>query len=181
MEYYIPISLINDFLYSPESIYLHLVYQDFDDSLYKDTPQINGLINHVKVDNQTYSKSKHMLQGTYIFCDKYSICGKLDTFDTKKGILRERKSKVKQIHQGYIYQLYAQMFCLIEMGYIVRRLEIYSMEDNKLYPIPLPTSKNVTEFESLLSQIKNFDPKVVLSKMQLDHHAQISIYKNLSF
>jgi CRISPR-associated exonuclease Cas4 len=181
MEYYIPISLINDYLYSPESIYLHLVYQDFDTTLYKDTPQINGVINHAKVDNAQYSKSKHILQGTNIFCDKYGICGKLDTFDTKKGLLRERKSKIKQIHLGYIYQLYAQMFCLIEMGYTVKALQIYSMEDNKVYIIDLPNVKQILEFEEIINQIKNFDPIQVLSKMQNDHNAQISIYKNLAF
>jgi CRISPR-associated exonuclease Cas4 len=121
------------------------------------------------------------LQGTNIFCDKYGICGKLDTFDTKKGLLRERKSKIKQIHLGYIYQLYAQMFCLIEMGYTVKALQIYSMEDNKVYIIDLPNVKQILEFEEIINQIKNFDPIQVLSKMQNDHNAQISIYKNLAF
>lgn len=35
-------------------------------------------------------------------------------------------------------QLYAQYFSMIEMGYEVKKLKFYSMEDNKMYPIKLP-------------------------------------------
>ena len=36
------------------------------------------------------------------------------------------------------YQLYAQYFCLREMGYEVEKLKLYSLDDNKVYEIPLP-------------------------------------------
>jgi CRISPR-associated exonuclease Cas4 len=181
MEQYIPISLLNDFCYSPDSIYLHSLYQDFDDSLYKDKPQINGILNHTAIDSKTYSTSKHLLQNTMFFCQKYGLCGKIDVYDTKMGELIERKSKIKTIHLGYLYQLYAQYFALLEQGYQPKKLFLHSLEDNKRYPITIPNPEQIQEFETNLTKLKNFNPLDLLSKPHTDHNSQISIYTNLSF
>jgi CRISPR-associated exonuclease Cas4 len=181
MEQYIPVSLINDFLYSPDSIYLHSLYHDFDDSTYKDRPQLNGLLNHKSVDTKTYSTSKFLLQNTPFYSQKYGLCGKIDIFNTKTGELIERKSKIKTIHQGYIYQLYAQMFALLEQGYKVKKLTLHSLEENKRYPISLPTLVEIDEFETTITKLKNWDPLSLLQRTHTDHNSQISIYNNLSF
>lgn len=180
MEYYITASLLNDFLYSPTSIYLHGVYQDFDETIYKDKPQVNGTINHLAIDKGNYSNSKWILTGTMFYSQNYGICGKIDIFDIKKGLLRERKSLVKTMHLGYIYQLYAQMFGLQEAGYIVKKLEIYSMEDNKTYPVQIPNQSQIHDFAQLIEKIKNFNPLTILNH-HTDQNTNISIYSNLGF
>jgi CRISPR-associated protein Cas4 len=70
----------------------------------------------------------------------------------------ERKSHISEVYQGYIYQLYAQYFCLTEMGYQVEKLKLYSMDDNKVYEIPLPNEQTTKEFEAFLDQYQHFFP-----------------------
>jgi CRISPR-associated exonuclease Cas4 len=180
MENYITIAKINDFLYSPESLYLHSVYEEFDSSTYQGTYQINGLINHESIDNNKYSSKKSILQGTMVYCVKYNLCGRLDIFfiDDKKIV--ERKSKVNALFKGFEYQLYAQYFCLLEMGFEVEKLYLYSYEDNKNYEIPLPNDIDVLEFENLLFKINNFDPLTILNEAHSDENSKISIYNNLT-
>ena len=54
------------------------------------------------------------------------------------------------------YQLYAQYFCLTEMGYEVEKLKLYSLDDNKVYEIPLPNEKEIQIFEAFLEEYKPF-------------------------
>ena len=77
------------------------------------------------------------MQSLDVYCEKYRLLGKIDIYDGKKKILRERKRQIKQVYDGYIFQLYGQYFSLIEMGYEVDKMELYSMIDNKKYPIEL--------------------------------------------
>ena len=159
MEPYIPISFLNDFIFCPRSIYFHQLYGRSDESLYHSTDQSEGKAAHTSVDTKTYTTAKKVLQTTEIYSQTYGLGGKIDTFDTQTGILTERKKKIKMIYDGYIYQLYAQYHCLVESGYKVHAMRLYSMDDNKVYPILLPSEDNVRQsaFESLLKQIHTFD------------------------
>jgi CRISPR/Cas system-associated exonuclease Cas4 (RecB family) len=56
MESYIPISKINDFLYCPLSLYLHLSYEEFDQKNYHEEAQTAGKLVHKNIENQTYYK-----------------------------------------------------------------------------------------------------------------------------
>lgn len=125
----IAISNLNDFIFCPVSIYFHSL-EDGDDILTKDSYQLNGSNAHRKSDSATYSTRKSVLQGIGIYCEKYNLVGKIDVFDTKSGILTERKKKITKIYDGYVFQIYAQYFSLIEMGYKVVKLRLYSMDDN---------------------------------------------------
>jgi len=156
MDPYIQISLLNDFIFCPKSIYFHGLYQKYASNIYKDTPQKIGTMKHETVDEGRYSNRKNLLQGMPIFCEKYNICGKIDIFDEKIGELVERKTRVKVIYDGYRYQVYAQYFCLIEMGYGVNKIFIHSLTDNKRYPIAIPGKEKVAEFENLLARIRGF-------------------------
>ena len=93
-----------------------------------------------------------------IYSHRYNLAGKLDTFDIKKGLLTERKKKIKTIYDGYIFQLYAQYHCLIDMGFKVKNLRLYSLDDNKPYPIALPEENpdRQHQFEQLLHTIRQF-------------------------
>lgn len=160
---YIQISKINDFLYCPKSLYLHLMYENFDESLFHAQAQVKGRLNHKSIDEDTYSTAKRYIVGKEVYSEKYKIMGKIDIYDTKTKTLIERKTKVKQIFEGYKYQLYAQYFCLKEMGYEVNRLIIRSLEDNKNYDIPIPVGEDEQKFKYLVDKIWSFNPKTLLT------------------
>lgn len=157
MDSTITISAINDFLFCPKSLYLHGVYNSFDTSIYHDTPQTVGSITHENIEDQSYTTSKHILQGLSVYSARLGIKGKVDVYDSKNKCLIERKYRVKQVYKGFKYQLYAQMYCLIEVGFEVKRLFLHSLSDNKRYEIPLPTKAETEEFEEVIARMKSFD------------------------
>ncbi len=159
MEPYIPISFLNDFIFCPRSIYFHQLYGKSDESLYHSTDQSEGKAAHASVDNKTYTTSKKVLQTLEIYSNRYGLGGKIDTYDQTTKMLTERKKKIKVIYDGYIYQLYAQYHCLVEMGYEVEAIKLYSMDDNKSYPIKLPHEDTNRQkgFEMLLHQIHTYN------------------------
>lgn len=159
MEETILISYLNDFIYCPVSIYFHKLYGNTEKLLYQGESQINGTKAHESIDNVTYSTKKDILQGVEIFSSKYNIIGKIDIFDIKNKTLTERKNKIVKIYDGYVFQLYAQYFCLIEMGYVVEKIRFYSMQDNKVYNIKLPVEdiEMFNQFEKLIKEIREFD------------------------
>lgn len=154
---YIQISKINDFIFCPRSIYMHSIYEKFSPKLYHRTPQAVGKIKHENIDEGRYSTSKKYLQGIEIYSEKYNIVGKIDIYDKEKCALIERKNKISNIYDGYKYQLYAQMFCLEEMGYEVKKIILHSLSDNKRRNLPLPDKKEIKKFEGVIDKIKKFD------------------------
>ncbi len=93
-----------------------------------------------------------------VMSEKYQIIGKIDIYDSEKKILTERKKNIKKIYDGYRYQLYAQYLCLLEAGYQVSRLILYSLSDNKKYDVPFPTEEDINTFSEILAKIRSFDP-----------------------
>ncbi len=158
MEPYIRISTLNDFLFCPKSIYFHQLYEPLEKNIYQDTPQLKGTHAHTTIDKKDYSTSKEVLQGTAVFSEKYHLTGKIDLFHIGKKTLMERKKHISRVYQGQIYQLYGQYFCLLEMGYEVKKLKLYSMDDNKVYEIPIPDKQEVQKFEKFIEDFWHFDP-----------------------
>jgi CRISPR-associated protein Cas4 len=158
MEYPIPISYLNDFVFCPISIYFHQLYGDTDRMLAQCRDQINGTSAHAAIDHQRYSNKKSVLQGFPIFCEKYGLYGKIDSFDNDKGVLTERKKKISVIYDGYVFQLYGQYFSLIEMGFSVHSIRFYSFDDNKVYEVNLPSENAamLVKFEKTLASIRSF-------------------------
>jgi len=157
MDDYIQISKLNDFVFCPFSLYFHSVYEDFGQAVYHTSCQTKGKIVHQCFDKANYSTAKKYLQGIEIYSEKYRLCGKIDLFDKESGVLIERKNKINKIYDGQVFQVYGQYFCLLEMGYEVKRIFIYSLSDNKQYPVALPGSQEVAGFENLIWQIRKFD------------------------
>ncbi len=159
METYIKISYLNDFVFCPMSIYFHQLYGNRSKRLYHDLPQIEGRAAHEAIDNMHYSTRKNILQGADIYSEKYKLCGKIDIFNVDSGVLTERKKSISRIYDGYVYQLYAQYFCLNEMGYEIKKLRFYSSDDNKVYPVKKPEEDEsmFKSFESTLAAISEFD------------------------
>jgi CRISPR-associated exonuclease Cas4 len=159
MEREIPISYLNDFIFCPRSIYYHQLYGQLSTRLYQREPQIAGIYAHKSIDKKRYSTSKSILQGIDVYSSNYGIYGKIDTFDSKIGLLTERKKKIKVIYDGYVFQIYAQYFALDEMGFYVSQLRLYSMDDNKSHYIPLPHENLIMKdkFDLLINDLKNFN------------------------
>lgn len=153
------ISQLNDFIFCPASIYFHLLYGSRDNIIFQQAPQLNGTKAHEAIDKGSYSSKKSILQGISVYSEKYNLIGKIDIFDNSSHILTERKKKIKTIYDGYIFQIYAQYFALTEMGYSVKKLRLYSMDDNKTHDIPLPENDLIMleKFENTVRQIKNFN------------------------
>ena len=143
MELYLKISYLNDFIFCPLSIYYHQLYGELSERMYYGKAQLDGKAVHSAVDEKRYSTHKNILQGLDVYSDEYKLCGKIDTFDTDKGLLTERKKHIETIYDGYVFQLYAQTLCLREMGYTVKEIRFYSSDDNKVYPVPLPEEDSV--------------------------------------
>lgn len=139
MENNILITWLNDFIFCPKSIFYHNLYSDVNNVSFQEQSQINGTAAHENLDNGTYSSKDKCLTGVSVYCDRFNLTGKIDKFNLKTGVLTERKKKIKNIYDGYVLQLYGQYFCLMEMGYKVNSLNLYSMDDNKIFQVPLPT------------------------------------------
>ena len=58
MDDYISISMLNDFIFCPYSIYLHNVYMDADEGLYHAKPQTRGKVAHAAIDEKTGNMRK---------------------------------------------------------------------------------------------------------------------------
>ncbi len=153
---YIQISKINDFIFCPFSLYFHSIYESFDDGRYKAAPQVAGKLAHTNIEEKKYSSASRYLQGMEVFSEKYGIIGKIDIYDKQTKTLIERKKKIKKIYDGYIYQLFAQKLCLEEMGYPVKKMALYSVDDNKRYPIKI-TFWQKRKFFQTIKNIKTFD------------------------
>ena len=158
MENYIPISFLNDFTFCPRSIYFHQLYGNFDSRLYQKKPQIAGTAAHSSIDNGNYSTASYILKAYEVYSEKYQIFGKIDLFNTKTGLLTERKKKIVRIYDGYIFQIYAHYHALREMGYTISNLQLYSLDDNKKYPILKPEENQQLQnkFETLIEKIHSF-------------------------
>ena len=159
MELYLKITYLNDFIFCPLSIYYHQLYGDLAERLYYNNAQLDGKAVHETIDNQHYSTHKNILQGIDVYSDEYKLCGKIDIFDTEKGLLTERKKHIEKIYDGYLFQLYAQYFCLKEMGYDVKKIRFYSSDDNKVYDVALPEEnpEMFEKFKATSNKMQNFD------------------------
>ncbi len=158
MDDAILITELNDFIFCPVSIYFHKMYKDMDRMIYQNTDQINGTAAHKNVDEGTYSTRSNILTGLDVYCEKYNLIGKIDIYDAEKRVIRERKKRIKTIYDGYVFQIYAQYFALVEMEYKVDKLELYSLDDHKVYDIALPTVDKdmLFKFEKVIEDIKKF-------------------------
>lgn len=178
METYIPISWLNDFIFCPYSIYLHNVYNYLDENVYHTTSQSKGKHAHSSIDNNNYSTHKDDIVGIYVYSNQLEVCGKIDIYHQKSHLLVERKRQIKTIYDGYIFQLFAQYFCLEEMGYKVEGLALHSLIDNKRYPVELPHGYFLDKFRQTLDKVKNFDPNLYEIKPNIQK-CRACIYRDL--
>lgn len=158
MENYISISNLNDFIFCPYSIYLHNVYMDTDEEIYHAIPQTRGKAAHESIDKKTYSNRISDIMSLPVYSDELGVYGKIDLYKESEHKLIERKYQLKQIYQGQIYQLWAQYFCLIEMGYKVESIAFYETSINKNHTIPLPSDEDKRMLIEFINTFRMFNP-----------------------
>lgn len=158
MEDYISISTLNDFIFCPYSIYLHNVYMEADEDTYHATPQTRGRIAHQTVDKKTAGSKSNDLVALPVYSVELGVMGKIDLYKQNEKTLIERKYRLKQIYQGQRYQLWAQYFCMLEMGYEIEKLAFYEISTNKMIPVALPSVFEKEELVRFITRFKRFDP-----------------------
>ena len=157
MDDYISISTLNDFIFCPYSIYLHNVYMDTDEEIFHATPQTSGKRAHETIDKKSSSSLKNEIQSLPISSDELGVMGKIDIYRQKEKLLIERKNNLKHIYRGQLYQIWAQYFCMTEMGYEVKKLAFYEISTNKMITIDLPTETEKEELVSFIDKFKKYD------------------------
>ena len=162
MDDYILISNLNDFIFCPYSIYLHNVYMDADEDVYHAAPQTIGKAAHESVDMKTYSSCKNEILALPVYSDELGIMGKIDLYKVNEKKLIERKYQLKHIYQGQIYQLWAQFFCMTEMGYAIDSLSFYEISTNKMHPISIPDTENKNELLRFIDSFRHYNPEEAL-------------------
>ena len=177
MEDYISISTLNDFIFCPYSIYLHNVYMETDEGLYHATPQTKGKLAHEPVDSKTSSNRSNDVFALPVYSEQLGLMGKIDVYKKNEKKLIERKYQLKRIFQGQIYQLWAQYFCMTEMGYEVNSIAFYEISTNKMIPVTLPLDSDKQELLSFISSFKSFDPLLPIPVNQ--NKCRHCIYCNL--
>lgn len=178
MEDFIAIATLNDFIFCPYSIYLHSVYADTDDGLYKATPQVRGTIAHMGVDSKKGSSRRGDIMSLSVYSESLHVYGKIDVYRAEKKQLIERKYSLKTIFRGQLYQLWAQYFCMTEMGFPVEELCFYEISANKMIPVNLPTENDRVELERFLTLFRNYSP-LNDTKMTNPNKCAHCIYCNL--
>lgn len=177
MENNIIISNLNDFIFCPRSIYFHNIYDSFNDSLYHESYQVEGRNAHESIDSNKYSTTKSWIQGMSVFSEEFGITGKIDLFNTETGVLVERKNKIKKIYDGYFLQIYAQYFCLVEMKFRVKKLQFYSLSDNKKHDVEIPTANDKERLRKTINAMRTFDLHAPFHQNQ--NKCMMCIYRSL--
>jgi len=163
LEDLILISTLNDFIFCPYSIYLHNVYAETDEDIYHAVPQTKGQAAHKGIDGKTSSTKKSDLLSLPVSSEELGVMGKIDIYRLTERWLIERKYQLKQIFRGQIYQLWAQYFCLCEMGYEVERISFYEISTNRMIPVDIPNNHNKSELCDLIRQFRQFNPNEAIT------------------
>lgn len=168
MEELIPFTMLNDFIFCPASIYFHKMYDGVENLLYTGEKQINGKSLHKKIDSNEWTQS-NVICGRTFESTKYGLYGKIDKYYSQTGTLVESKAKISNIYDGYVFQLYAQCFACRESGLDVNKLELYSIQDNKKFPVDLPENNfsMLNKFENVISNIHTFSIETFIQENQL--------------
>lgn len=141
---------------------MHIAAGEVAQSTYHDFPQIRGQEVHAAIDEKRYSNRKNVIQSLPIYSEELQVLGKIDTFSLDTNELVERKAKIRHVYEGYLMQLYAQYYCLLEIGYLPKKLALYSMLDNRKYPIAPPSLKEKLRLKAIISEMQKYTVKDML-------------------
>jgi CRISPR-associated protein Cas4 len=150
---------------------------DTDEDMYHASPQTRGKVAHQSIDNKVASTKRADIMSLSICSAKMKIVGKIDLYHKDTEQLVERKYELKQIYQGQVYQLWAQYFCMIEMGYSVKSIAFYEISKNRMIPIDIPGIKEYNTLVSFINCYRNFNP---FNSIPINHNKCVHcVYCNL--
>jgi CRISPR-associated protein Cas4 len=130
-----------------------------DEELVHAVPQTRGRVAHESIDEKKYSTRKDEIMGMSVYSNELGIVGKIDIYKCNEKLLIERKYQLNAIYQGQIYQLWAEYFCMIEMGYEVGKLAFYAIATNKTFPVTIPNKADKKELQDFILRFKQFNPE----------------------
>lgn len=130
-----------------------------DEDLFHAAPQTQGRASHQSIDEKKYSTRKDEITGLPVFSDELGIVGRIDIYKSNEKSLIERKHQLNTIYKGQIYQIWAQYFCMLEMGYEIKKLSFHAISVNKSFPVEIPNELNKQELLNFIEQFKNFNPE----------------------
>lgn len=154
MDKFLPISVLNDFIFCPYSIYLRQVYSINHEEVYHAKYQSRGKRLHGFIDND---QDENGWKNAFVFSLLLGIYGKIDSYNQQDRELIEYKSRTAIIFRGYYYQIWAQYLCLIEMGLVVDKLAIYDLSTQQKQYIPIPSNAQVAELKQHIQTVRYFD------------------------
>lgn len=173
----IPISTLNDFIFCPYSIYLHNVYMETDEDNYHAIPQTRGKNAHKAVDEKASSTSTDIIESLSVTSQELGVYGKIDIYKRATRSLIERKFQLKNIYQGQIYQLWAQYYCLLEMGYLVDNISFYEISTHKTINMNVPKDMEKEQLIKFLDEYRNYNPSNIINSNP--NKCSHCIYSNL--
>lgn len=149
-----------------------------DEDVFKAKPQVEGTFAHSATDSGKSSTRKDDLFSLPVYSDELGVMGVIDVYRREKKLLVERKNNLKKIFRGQLYQLWAQYFCLVEMGYQVEQIAFYEISTNKMLYQQLPGAVEKAELMAFVEKFKNYSPERGVFK--INHNKCVHcIYCNL--
>ena len=117
------------------------------------------------IDNKTASTRKDDWLALPVISHQLGLTGKIDLFRKDKKLLIERKNHIPHLFRGQIYQLWAQYFCMKEMGYEVESIAFYDISANKMWQIDCPNHHDFEELQTFLERFRDFNPETTPFKL----------------
>ncbi len=148
-----------------------------DEDEYHATPQVQGRYSHSTVDNNKI-KDKNVITSLSVYSDTLGLMGKIDIYRIQQKQLIERKYRLQNIFQGQIYQLWAQYFCMCEMGYDIQQIAFYEISTNTTISQQLPTKENLLELSNFIDKFNAYNPLLDHIKINIKK-CQHCIYSKL--
>lgn len=133
-----------------------------DEDLYHAFPQVRGRIVHESLDSRKYSTRKSDITGLSVFSETLGVMGKIDLYKSDICQLVERKYSISQIFRGQLYQLWAEYYCMVEMGYSVKSLAFYEISKNRTIPVNLPGLEERYELENMIDSFRSYVPSKII-------------------
>ena len=148
-----------------------------DENIFHASPQVRGRLAHAATDNNTYSSRSSDITSLSVCSDELGIMGKIDLYRKDKKILIERKYLLKQIYRGQMYQLWAEYFCMVEMGYEIEKLAFYETSTNRMISVDIPGYREKSELLNFICRFRNYSPELPIT---LNHNKCIHcVYCNM--
>ena len=158
MDTLINITSLSGFLFCPYSIYLENVFSDMDDDVYVAVPQVRGKAAHKKIDTRKLSTDKDDVQSLKVWSEELGLVGVIDLYRKAEEHLVEFKYRVGEtLFLRQKVQLWAQCYCLREMGYDVKRISVYETSTGTFHSVPLPNDEDRKVLEDLIMRFRNYD------------------------